>query len=415
MQTINRDFPAFLAKLKATACVYEKRNAPDLAGTIEAMATGLDEFKREQRAELEKLKTKMARPGAGATEFKGAGYHPDLDGAGRDTGTPEERRAVDMFVRRGLERMPPELRAAINTSETNNGAEAVPIWFLPRIMEIAVKQAPLLALVQNTNPMNFPVRVLVSDGSTTGAEWVGELGTRNATEIPKLRAVDIPAAELSALPSVTQWALDDVNFNVEQWLVRELGRKFATTLEAAVISGDGTDKPTGMLAGPAPVTTADSSRAFGTLQYIASGEAAALPATAAAVQDKLIDLVHALDVAYRPNARFVMATATLALLRKYRDADGRGLLQPSLAAGQPETLMGFPVVEAASWPAVGAGTFAIGFGDFEQAFTLARGPGLRITRDEVTAPGFVKLYSRIRCGGKLVNSHAVKLLKIAAS
>lgn len=40
--------------------------------------------------------------------------------------------------------------------------------------------------------------------------------------------------------------------------------------------------------------------------------------------------------------------------------------------------------------------------------------GMRITRDEVTNPGFVKFYVRKRTGGKLRNTQAIKLLKIAA-
>ena len=39
----------------------------------------------------------------------------------------------------------------------------------------------------------------------------------------------------------------------------------------------------------------------------------------------------------------------------------------------------------------------------------------RVTRDEITAPGFVKFYVRKRVGGKLRNTQAIKLLKISTT
>jgi HK97 family phage major capsid protein len=77
---------------------------------------------------------------------------------------------------------------------------------------------------------------------------------------------------------------------VESWLVSSAAEAIAQGEGAAFVSGNGTKKPTGFLAGPTPVATADSSRAFGTLQYIASGQAAALPTSA----DVFYDLVYSL-------------------------------------------------------------------------------------------------------------------------
>jgi HK97 family phage major capsid protein len=159
------------------------------------------------------------------------------------------------------------------------------------------------------------------------------------------------------------------------------------------------------------VTTVDASRAFGTLQYIASGQAAALPTSA----DIFYDMVYALRARYRANARWVTSKLVLAALRKYKDTTSNYLWQPGLAAGQPSTFLGFPVVEAEDMPAVAANAFSAAFGDFKEGYLIADRVGMRITRDEITAPGFVKFYVRKRTGGKIRNSQAIKLLKIAAS
>jgi HK97 family phage major capsid protein len=180
---------------------------------------------------------------------------------------------------------------------------------------------------------------------------------------------------------------------------------------AAFVSGNGTKKPTGFLSGPTPVTTADASRAFGTLQYIASGQAAALPTSA----DLFYDLVYGVRARYRANAQWVTNKLVLAGMRKYKDTTGQYLWQPALTAGQPATFMGFPITEAEDMPAVAANAFPLAFGDFKEGYLIADRVGMRITRDEITTPGFVKFYLRKRVGGKIRNSQAIKLLKIATS
>ena len=127
------------------------------------------------------------------------------------------------------------------------------------------------------------------------------------------------------------------------------------------------------------------------------------------------DLVYSLRARYRNNAQWVTSKLVLAALRKYKDTTGQYLGQPALTAGQPATFMGYGITEAEDMPAVGAGAFSLAFGDFREGYLIADRVGMRITRDEITTPGFVKFYVRKRVGGKLRNSQAIKLLKIAAS
>src|SRR3546814_16386525 len=67
-------------------------------------------------------------------------------------------------------------------------------------------------------------------------------------------------------------------------------------------------------------TAADAVRAFGTLQYLASGAAGAFPASNP--QDRLVELVHTLRPSYRQGAVWVMNSATLALIRKMKTTEG---------------------------------------------------------------------------------------------
>jgi HK97 family phage major capsid protein len=180
---------------------------------------------------------------------------------------------------------------------------------------------------------------------------------------------------------------------------------------AAFIAGNGTKKPTGLLAGLTPVATGDTARAFGALQYIASGQAGALPTSL----DTFYDMVYALRARYRNNARWLTSKLLLASLRKYKDSTGQYMWQNAVTAGQPDSFMGYPVVEAEDMPGVAANSFPLAFGDFKEGYLICDRVGMRVTRDEITQPGFVKFYVRKRVGGKLRNTQAIKLLKIAAS
>jgi HK97 family phage major capsid protein len=215
----------------------------------------------------------------------------------------------------------------------------------------------------------------------------------------------------SARPQASEESLDDLFFNVEEWLTMSAAEAIAQGEGTAFVSGNGTKRPTGFLAGPTPLATADASRAFGTLQYIAGGQAAAMPTSV----DVFLDVVYSLRSRYRANARWVTSKLVLAAMRKYKDTTNQYLWQPSTQAGEPSSFLGYPVVEAEDMPAVAANAFPLAFGDFREGYLIADRVGMRMTRDEITTPGFVKFYIRKRVGGRLRNTQAIKLLKIATT
>ena len=66
-----------------------------------------------------------------------------------------------------------------------------------------------------------------------------------------------------------------------------------------------------------------------------------------------------------------MNAATLARIRKFKTSDGAFVWQPSLAAGQPATLLGYPVVEAEDMPDIAANSLSIAFGNFRMGYLIA--------------------------------------------
>jgi HK97 family phage major capsid protein len=106
-----------------------------------------------------------------------------------------------------------------------------------------------------------------------------------------------------------------------------------------------------------------------------------------------------------------MNSATLATVRKLKDANGAFLWQPGLADGQPDRLIGYPVVEAEDMPDVAANSLSIAFGNFKAGYTIAERNATTILRDPYTNKPYVHFYATKRVGGQVVNSEAIKLLK----
>jgi HK97 family phage major capsid protein len=146
-----------------------------------------------------------------------------------------------------------------------------------------------------------------------------------------------PMGELYANPSASQAMLDDAAFDVEAWLAGEIAVEFAKAEGAAFVNGTGVNRPKGFLTGPTSAAK-DGARALGTLQYLPSGAASDF---GTAPDERLIDLVQSLRAPYRQGACWVMNAATLARIRKFKSNDGMPLWQPSLAGGQPASLLGY--------------------------------------------------------------------------
>lgn len=316
---------------------------------------------------------------------------------------------------------------AVSIGTATAGGNAVPEVISRQIEEKLLDISEMLPLVNVVNVGTSDYKELV-DTKGMGYGWVGETGTRSETGTPSLEQVVPTMGIIYAYPKATEESLQDIFFDVRNWLVNSAVEGFDSGIGAAIISGNGTNKPTGFLNGT-PVSTGDDGaspeRAFGTLQYIPTGVAGALPSAfnlnsspqVGGVQgDFLYDVIYSLKKGYRQRAQWLMNKSTLGSVRKFRDADGQYLWTPGLVAGQASMLAGFAVREMEDMPDVGSNTFPIAFGDFKAGYTFVNRAGLSITIDDnITTPGYVKFYIRKRVGGILRNDDAIKVVKCAAS
>lgn len=327
---------------------------------------------------------------------------PALDGARAEEGD----RGFAGFVRTGA-----VLETKAFTGVTGEaGGYAVPKEIDGVIDRMLTAASPIRAIANVVRVGSAGYRKLVTSGGAPSG-WAAETAGRPVTDTPVLHEIAPPTGELYANPSASQAMLDDAAFEVEEWLAGEIAAEFARAEGAAFVKGSGVDRPRGFLSGPT-AATGDAGRAFGTLQYLPSGAAGDF---GPGPDERLIDLVQALRAPYRQGASFVMNAVTLARIRKLKTADGAFLWQPSLAAEQPATLLGYPVVEAEDMPDIGAGSLSVAFGNFRAGYLIAERGETAILRDPYTNKPFVSFYATKRVGGCVSNSDAIKLMKFAAN
>jgi HK97 family phage major capsid protein len=296
-----------------------------------------------------------------------------------------------------------------------DGGYAVPKVIDSMINDLAVNISPIRAIarVQQISTPDFHTLV---NARGTGSSWVGENTARPGTNTPQLKDIAPPMGELYSNLSATQQMLDDSFFNAEEWLAEQASTEFGRAEGAAFISGNGVNQPLGFLSGPAPVATADATRAFGTLQYVGTGASGAFKTLTSTVNpiDDFYVLVASLKAAYRKGASFVMNKKTLFAVMGMKDYQGRYVFNPATAPGMQDTLLGYPIYEAEDMPDyTAANAFGVAFGNFQQGYIIVDRIGTRVLRDPFSDKPRVSFYITKRLGGTVLNSEAIKLMKFA--
>lgn len=303
------------------------------------------------------------------------------------------------------------MTSAMREGNDPDGGYLVPEVISAQIEAMVLRQSPIRRVARIVD-LSSPSTVLPINKRGTAAGWVGEGEDRSETAAPELAACRPPGGTLYALPKASEELVDDAIVNLEQFLEENVVDAFAETESQAFIRGNGIKKPAGFLDG-VPTADPDSARALGTLQYIPSGDANILPgADLAAI---LVAIVFSMKAGYRqaPGVSWLAATDAIATLASVKDGEGRPLYVPSLREGVPGMLLGYPVIEAEHMDSVGAGAFPLAFGNWQRGYVIGDRTSLSILRDPYTIKGQILWYFRKRVHGCVLNSEAIKLLKIA--
>lgn len=337
-----------------------------------------------------------------------------VGGVGDGSDKPEKaeyKAAFNKFFRKGVDSNLQELavKAAMSTDSDPDGGYVVPDTMESSIDRVLGTVSAMRELARVMQISTGEYKKIVNIGGTASG-WVGERETRPQTATADLSALKFPVMEIYANPAATQTMLDDAAVDIEQWIADEVATEFAEQEGAAFISGNGVDKPRGILGYN---TVANASWSWGKLGFIKTNVAADINDATNNGADAFIDLVYSLKQGYRNGASFLMNNTLQSKARKLKTiGDTESYLwQPSVQVGQPATLLGYPVADDDNMPDVGANAFPVAFGNFSRGYLIVDRIGIRVLRDPFTNKPYVMFYTTKRVGGGVQNFQAIKLLK----
>ena len=318
-----------------------------------------------------------------------------------DPTDPEYLKAFKAHFRKG------DVNAALSVGTAEEGGYLAPVEWDRTITDQLKQISPIRQNSQVITISGGGFKRVYNDRAI-GSGWVGETAARPETATPGITELAFIPGEIYATPAATQSFLDDAAVNVEQWLADEVEYEFARQENIAFLSGNGVNKPFGILTYVAGGANA-AKHPFGAIPAIATAAVDALDS------DELLDVIYGLPSERSGEAKWYMNRTTLGKSRKLKDGDGNYLWQPSFQASEPSTLAGYPVAETPGMPDVAAGAIPALFGNMRQTYLVVDRIGIRVMRDPYTNKPFVHFYTTKRVGGGVQNPEYMRALKMKAA
>ncbi len=393
-----------------------RADVTDPKAMIAALQSAFEDFKKTHEEKLNSkadvvLDEKVQRIDAAVGNFQTAIDEMNAKLAAASIGSgvigdmpatdPEYVKSFKAHMRKG------DVQAAMTKGSDADGGYLAPVEWDRTITGKLKLISPIRANARVITISTAGFKKLFTDRAV-GSGWVGETAARPETSTPQIGTLDFPLGEIYANPAISQQLLDDSAIDLEQWLADEVQTEFSRQEGIAFLSGNGTNKPHGILT---YVTGAASAarHPWGAIPVVNSGAAAAL------TSDGFIDLFYSLPSEFRANAKLYTSRGAQSAMRKLKDGQGNYLWQPSFAAGQPATLAGESIVDIPDMPAVAANAIAALYGDMDATYLVVDRIGIRVLRDPFTNKPFVHFYTTKRVGGGVYNPEPMRALKVAAN
>ena len=287
-----------------------------------------------------------------------------------------------------------EARNALQVGEVTEGGYTVPDEFEHQLIEGLEDENIMRPLVHmiTTGSGEHKIPIVASHGS---GSWIEE-----EQQIPEsddaFTQVSLSAHKFATMIRISRELLNDSAFDMASYIAHEFVRRAGAAEEQAIISGDGSHKPIGLLHAT-----------------LGAGVGVTTASASAITADELIDLQHSIKSGYRRKACWIMNDATIAAIRKLKDGQGQYIWQPGIKEGAPDMLFNQKVLMSNYMPLVASGNKVILYGDYSyywlaerEGRTLERLNELYAVTDQV---GF-KLTERL--DGRLILPEAVKCLQM---
>ena len=284
-----------------------------------------------------------------------------------------------------------EARTLVNSNDT------VPKGFFDQVFDVARLVGPMLDVGQRFNTtsgedITYPTLTAYSTATLKAA------GSALADSEPTYDSITLGAYKYGLLIPVANELITDAGFDITSHLAQQAGNGLGFAVNAALTTGDGSNKPNGV------VTAAGSGITGGT------GVAGAFTA------DNLIDLQYSLDGAARrlPGVSYMANGQTIGAMRKLKDDAGQYLY--AVNVGQPDTFAGYDVVENPAMADIGTGATSMLFGHLPSyKVRMAGGLDVASSTDYALTTDVTTFRVTMRVDGNLTHAGHIKHFVGAAS
>ena len=290
-----------------------------------------------------------------------------------------------------------QVRNALQIGTDSEGGFLCPDEYEHTLVQALTEENQLRSLctIIRTESGDRKIPIVVSKGT---ASWIDEEAAYPESD-DAFGQTSISAYKLATMIKVSDELLHDSVFDVAAYIAREFARRIGAAEEEAFFTGNGTGKPTGLLHTTGGAEVGVTTKSATTMTF-----------------DEVMDLFYSLRAPYRRNAVFLTNDATMKALRQLKNGNGDYLWQPSLTAGQPDTLLNRPVYTSSYMPAIAATNKVILFGDLGYYWVADReGRSFKRLNELYAANGQVGFQSSERVDGKLVLAEAAKVLAMKSA
>jgi HK97 family phage major capsid protein len=283
---------------------------------------------------------------------------------------------------------------------TSSTGAPVPTSFYDQIVEHMVVVGPMLETSTMIRTAGGEALQVPRTNAYSTASLTAQ-GSAFSESDPTFQSfITLNAYKYGFLVQVSREMLEDSGVDLLGFLARQAGIGIGVAVNTALTTGGGSTDPNGI------VTAASS------------GVTGSTAVSGAFTADNLIDLSYSVNSMYRrqPGTGWQMSNTALAAARKLKDTVGQYLFQPSLQAGQPDLLLGFPVFENPDIAAPATSAKSVLFGHLPSYYVRMAG-GIRFDRsdDYAFANDLVTFRASVRLDGDLPQTGAIKYFIGAAS
>jgi len=286
---------------------------------------------------------------------------------GADARSLERTEALRSFLKGNGQRdfdVPVELRA---DQTTTTGAGTIPTGFFGQLWEYMIETSSVLQLGPQILRTTSGETIKLPRATAHSAAAAQTEGSAISASDATLSSVNSTVTKEGYLTQYTRELLDDTGVDLEGYLARSAGVALGNAVGAAAVTAAIAAASAGVTAG----TGIGAVTSYGTQSTEGEGF------------DFLIDLFYSVIAPYRNSnsCGWLMSDIGASKVRKLKSADGVYAWVPSVIVGQPDLVLGKPVVTDTNVADPAASAKSILFGDWSSLVVRIAG-GFRFERSD---------------------------------